>query len=162
MIGWILSITKRIKQSRFSGGRKMALVTIITQVILFCWFLGCICTYKFGKCILVEGVGIKSAEFIMLCLFSTGVLLFWGVPSWGKWFLLGVLLLWFVVQFFCHWYYTIFGASEKKLKGYNDCFRDTVRIIPASEKKLIPDLYHILLHLFILLNMGTVICSIAI
>lgn len=140
----------------------MTLITILTQIILFGWFLGCICTYKFEKYILVEGVGIKSAEFIMLCLFSTGAVSFWAAPFWGKWFLLGVLVLWFVVQFFCHWYYTIWGVSDKKLKGYNDCFRNTIHIIPASETKLIPDLYHIFLHLLILLNIGLVICNITI
>ena len=66
--------------------------------------------------------------------------------------LLGILLLWFVVQFLYHWYFTIFGASESKLKGYNDCFRGTVRIFPMSETRLIPDLYHIVLHILILLN----------
>lgn len=140
----------------------MAFITILAQLLLFCWFFGCICTYKFGKHILVEGVGIKSAEFFMLCLFITGVIMFWVVPSLGKWFLLGVLVFWFVVQFFCHWYYTLFGASEKKLKGYNDCFKNTVHLIPASETKLIPDLYHIILHLLILLNIGIVICNIVI
>ena len=111
---------------------------------------------------MVEGVGIKSAEFIMLCLFVIGVISFWIQPFWGKWFLLGVLVFWFAVQFFCHWYYTFFGASEKKLKGYNDCFKNTVHIIPSSETKLIPDLYHIILHLLILTNIGLVIYNIAI
>ena len=138
----------------------MTIVTILAQVILFCWFFGCICTYKFGKYVLVDGEGVKSAEFVMLCLFSAGVIAFWAVPIWGRWFLLGVLVFWFVVQFFCHWYYTIFGASDKKLKGYNNCFRNTIHIIPASETKLIPDLYHIILHLLILLNIGIVILMI--
>ncbi|MDD6800118.1 MAG: hypothetical protein PUE85_06860 [Firmicutes bacterium] len=140
----------------------MTLVTILFEAILFCWFFGCICTYKFKNYILVEGVGIKSAEFIMLCLFVIGVISFWIQPFWGKWFLLGVLVFWFAVQFFCHWYYTFFGASEKKLKGYNDCFKNTVHIIPASETKLIPDLYHIILHLLILTNIGLIIYNIAI
>ena len=138
----------------------MTTATIIAQIILFGWFFGCICTYKFGKYVLVDGMGIKSAEFVMLCLFSVGCITFWAVPSLGKWLLLGVLLFWFIVQFFCHWYYTIFGASEKKLKGYNYCFRNTVRIIPASKTRLIPDLYHMILHLLILLNIGLVICNI--
>ena len=43
-------------------------ITIIFQVILWIWFLGCTITYKIGKKILVGGVGIKSAEFFMLCL----------------------------------------------------------------------------------------------
>lgn len=135
----------------------MTIATIIAQSVLFVWFFGCICTYKFGKIILVEGMGIKSAEFFMLCLFSIGCVLFHAVSFIGKWTLLAVLIFWAVVQFFCHWYYTIFGATEKKLKGYNDCFKNTVHIIPASEKRLIPDLYHIILHLLILTNIGLVI-----
>lgn len=140
----------------------MILVTIIAQAVLFCWFFGCICTYKFGKHLLVEGMGIKSAEFVMLCLFAAGIVFFWTLPSFGRWFLLGVLVSWFVIQFFCHWYYTLFGASEKKLKGYNDCFKNTVHLIPAGETKLIPDLYHIVLHLLILSNIGLVIYSLLI
>ena len=64
----------------------------------------------------------------------------------------GILTLWFIVQFMCHWYFTIFGASERKLQGYNECFRNCVRIFPMSDKRLIPDLYHIVLHILILLN----------
>ena len=54
--------------------------------------------------------------------------------------------------------YTIFGASERKLQGYNDCFRDCIRIFPMSDKRLIPDLYHIVLHILILINI--VLCLI--
>ena len=135
-------------------------LTILAQMALLFWFFGCICTYKLGKCILVEGVGIKSAEFVMLCLYGAGIVFFLCFPSIGKWYLLGVLILWFVVQFFCHWYYTLFGVSEKKLKGYNACFKNTLHLIPASETKLIPDLYHMILHLLILLNIIFVIWNI--
>ena len=65
-----------------------------------------------------------------------------------------------VVQFLCHWYYTIFGASEKKLAGYNRCFKDTIHLFPASETRLIPDLYHIVLHLLILTNLVLCIANI--
>ena len=71
--------------------------------------------------------------------------------------MLVVLILWLVIQFFCHWYYTIFGASEIKLKGYNECFKETVRIIPVSETRLIPDMYHMVLHMLILINIVFII-----
>ena len=122
------------------------------QAALWIWFLGCTTTYRIGKYRLVDGMGIKSAEFFVLCLYSAGLLSFHVLQPFGKWILLFILVLWFVVQFFCHWYYTIFGASERKLKGYNECFRETVRIFPVSEKRLVPDLYHIVLHIFILVN----------
>ena len=132
--------------------RSTIVITILIQVALWIWFLGCITTYRIGTCLLVEGVGIRSAEFIMLCLFSVGLVSYHFFQSAGKWILLIILVLWLIVQFFCHWYYTIFGASETKLKGYNNCFRDTIRLFPMSEKRLVPDLYHIILHVLILLN----------
>ena len=128
------------------------IIMIILQAALWIWFLGCVITYRFGRHLLVEGMGIKSAEFVMLCLYSAGLVSYYLIRPIGKWVLLGVLILWLIVQFFCHWRYTIFGASEKKLAGYNDCFRGTVRLLKASEKRLIPDLYHIILHLLIILN----------
>ena len=128
-------------------------VTILLQAILWIWFLGCITTYKFGKYTLVEGMGVKSAEFVMLCLYSVGLILYYILQPAGKWMLLAIMIFWLVVQFFCHWYYTIFGASESKLKGYNDCFRNTIRVFPMNETKLVPDLYHIVLHTLILLNL---------
>ncbi len=124
----------------------------VIQFLLWIWFLGCVISWKFGKIKLVDGVGIKSAEFFMLCLYSAGLISFYCFPAVGKWILFGVLLFWFVVQFFCHWYFTIFGASESKLKGYNSCFEGTVKVFPVSETRLIPDLYHIVLHLMILTN----------
>ena len=127
-------------------------VTIIAQVSLWVWFLGCTVTYRIGKHLLVDGVGLKSAEFIMLCLYSLGLIAFHCFHPTGKWILFGILVLWFIVQFMCHWYYTIFGASERKLQGYNDCFRGTVRLFPMSDKRLVPDLYHIILHILILIN----------
>ena len=127
-------------------------ITIIFQIVLWIWFLGCTITYRVGKKLLVEGVGLKSAEFVVLCLYTLGIIAFHCFQPLGKWILFGILILWFIVQFMCHWYFTIFGASERKLQGYNDCFRDSVRIFPMSDKRLIPDLYHIVLHILILIN----------
>ena len=139
----------------------MKIITLLAQLLLLGWFFGCIVTYKIGKRILVDGMGIKSAEFIMFVLYGAGLLLFWLYPAVGQWYLLAVLLFWFIIQFFCHWYYTIFGASETKRQGYNKCFRHTIHLIPASESRVIPDLYHILLHLFLLLNIGLLLWNIA-
>ena len=133
-------------------------MTVILQALLWVWFLGCTVTYRIGKKFLVEGMGIRSAEFLTLCLYSAGLVAFHCLQPAGKWILFGILTLWFTVEFFCHWYFTIFGASEKKLAGYNDCFRNTVRLFPMSEKRLIPDLYHIIQHLLILAN---IVCCLA-
>ena len=58
-------------------------VTILLQAALWIWFLGCTTTYRLGKYTLVEGMGIKSAEFAMLCLYSVGLLLYLS-PACGK------------------------------------------------------------------------------
>ena len=128
------------------------MIVILIQMVLWIWFLGCITTYRISKNLLVEGMGIKSAEFVAICLYSIGLFSYYFLWPIGKWILLGVLVLWLIVQFFCHWYFTIFGASEKKIKGYNECFKDTIRIFPMSEQRLVPDLYHIILHILILVN----------
>lgn len=127
-------------------------LTIVFQAALWIWFLGCVTTYRIGGRLLVEGEGVKSAEFVMLCLYSLGLAAFYCIKPAGRWMLFGVLAFWFAVQFRFHWYYTIFGAGENKLKGYNECFSGTLRLFPASEKRLIPDLYHIVLHALILIN----------
>ena len=129
---------------------------IALRAVLWIWFLGCTTTYRFGRYTLVEGMGVKSAEFAVLCLYSVGLILCYLLRPAGRWILLAILILWFIVQFFCRWYFTIFGASENKLRGYNDCFRGTVRLFPMSEKRIVPDLYHIVQHTLILLNI--VIC----
>ena len=134
-------------------------LTLIVQLFLWIWFLGCTITWRFGKLLLVEGMGVKSAEFVMLCLYSIGLITYYLFQPAGRWILFAILVIWLVFQFFCHWYYTIFGASESKLKGYNECFKDTVRLIPMSERRLIPDLYHMILHILILLNI--VLCAIS-
>lgn len=127
------------------------MITILFQLTLLLWFLGCTVSYRTRRFVLVEGVGVKSAEFFMLIVYAIA-LVFFHAFSWGRWALLGVLAAWLIVQFFCHWRYTIFGASEKKLRGYNECFRGTLRIFKESETRLVPDLYHIVLHALIIVN----------
>ncbi len=130
----------------------LRIVTGVMQGILWIWFLGCTVAYRTKRFLLVEGMGVRSAEFAVLCLYTVGCALFWLTGA-GKWILAGVLGLWLTVQFLCHWRYTIFGASERKLAGYNECFRGTVRIFPESDTRLIPDLYHIALHVLILADL---------
>lgn len=138
----------------------MYFYTIIISCLLWVWFLGCTISWRFGKVLLVEGMGIKSAEFAVLVLLTAGLLLYVCVPQIGSWVLLCELALWLAVQFSCHWRYTIFGASQKKLTGYNKCFEGTVRLFPMSETRLIPDLYHIVLHILIALDLLLMIVGI--
>lgn len=67
------------------------------------------------------------------------------------------VFLWAVIQFYSHWYYTLFGASEEKIISYNQFFQETYHIIPSSKTILIPDFYHIILHIFILATLFNLI-----
>ena len=131
----------------------MRVAIIVVSCLLWLWFLGCTFTWKFGKVLLVEGMGLKSIEFAALVLFTLGIGSFLLWEPIGKWVLFVELALWLTEQFFCHEYFTIFGSSSKKLRGYNECFDGTVKLFPVSETHLIPDLYHIVLHLLILADL---------
>ena len=131
----------------------MRVAIIVASCLLWLWFLGCTFTWKFGNVLLVEGMGLKSIEFGALVLFTIGIGCFLLWEAVGMWILMVELALWLVVQFFCHEYFTIFGASTKKLEGYNKCFEGTVKLFPVSEARLIPDFYHIVLHLLILADL---------
>lgn len=133
---------------------------IAVSCLLWIWFLGCTISWRFGKVLLVEGMGIKSAEFAVLVLFAVGIFLYTCFPSVGSWVLCVELALWLFVQFLCHWRYTIFGASQRKIRGYNECFAGSVRLFPVSETRLIPDLYHIVLHLLIASDLIIVLIAI--
>ena len=138
----------------------MRTAIIVISCLLWFWFLGCTFTWKFGKVLLVEGMGLKSIEFTALVLFTIGFGFFLLWEPVGKWILLVELTLWLVAQFFSHEYFTIFGVSDRKLKRYNECFEGTVKLFPISETRLIPDLYHIVLHLLIATDLVLVALSI--
>ncbi len=132
----------------------MRVAIIVVSCMLWLWFLGCTITWRIGKVLLVEGMGIKSIEFAALVLFTVGICSFLLWEPIGDWILLAELALWLIEQFFCHEYFTIFGVSDRKLKGYNECFEGTVKLFPVSETRLVPDLYHIALHLLILADLA--------
>ncbi len=138
----------------------MQYLIISVSLLLWIWFLGCTITWRFGKVLLVEGMGVKSLEFAALVLFTCEIAVYLLWEPFGKWMLFAILSLWLIEQFFCHEYFTIFGSSENKLKGYNECFKETVKLFPVSETRLIPDLYHIVLHLLIAADLALIIVEI--
>ena len=138
----------------------MRIAIIVISCLLWIWFLGCTFTWKFGKVLLVEGMGLKSIEVTALVLLTIGFGCFRLWEPVGEGILLVELTLWLVAQFFSHEYFTIFGVSDRKLKGYNECFEGTVKLFPISETRLIPDLYHIVLHLLIATDLVLVALSI--
>ena len=137
----------------------MSIIAYIFEIVLLIWFFGCIVTYRLGNVLLVEGMGIKSAEFGMLVVYAASILLRAVLPQVGNWFVLSVLVVWLVVQYFCHWHFMIFGATPEKIRGYNQCFEGSLCIVPRRADRLIPDFYHIVLHVLIVLNLVLLWCA---
>ena len=138
----------------------MRIFVVIVSCLLWVWFLGCTITWHFGKVLLVEGMGIRSPEFIALLLYSTGIIFYLVWEPIGIWVLLIELLLWTIVQFFCHEYFTILGASPRKIEGYNKCFEGSLKLFPVSKTRLVPDFYHVVLHSLIVLDLVLVVAAI--
>lgn len=124
-------------------------ICLYTNVLLIVWFFLDMSGFSIGKFSLVESAW-ASMDGIWFLLYIGIFFLFYFKDKAGKYLLTVFLLLWLVIQFLSHWYYTIFGATERKIHGYNNSFADTFHLIPASNKMIIPDLYHSVLHLLIL------------
>lgn len=120
--------------------------------LLFLWFTFDMTGIKIGKITLVETAW-NSIDGIWWLIFLVLSILFIYKVEIGKYLLLIFISLWATIQFYSHWYYTIFGVSNEKLSSYNEFFKDTYHLIPASDQILIPDFYHIILHLLILVSL---------
>lgn len=124
--------------------------------ILFVWFSLDMTGFSFTNITLVESAW-NQADGVWWLIFLTLSILFIFKERIGKYLLFIFILTWLIIQFNCHWYHTIFGTSVEKLNSYNLYFKNTLHIIPSSEEILIPDLYHIILHLLILSSLITLI-----
>jgi hypothetical protein len=124
-------------------------INILLVVLLF-WFTLDITGFSLGKFCLVENPGILSIDTAWWIIFVFFSILFFLKEKQGKYVLSVFLTAWAIIQYTSHWNYTIFGATERKLKGYNEYFANTYHVIPTSNRILIPDLYHIILHILII------------
>lgn len=121
--------------------RKMC---IISNSGLLIWFFLDMIGISISEQILVSRSFTEDGIFFIIF----AVLLIWFMikDKLAKYLLCGWLFLWFVTQFFSHWYFTILGTGEEKI----EVFADTIKLISSSDI-YIADLYHIVLHLLILI-----------
>ena len=64
-----------------------------------------------------------------------------------------LLIVWGYLQFISHWYGFIFEVSNSQLHRYYALFAGTYRFFPESSTRIIPDAYHMILGLLILINL---------
>lgn len=125
---------------------------IVLIVILFIWFSMDMIGFSIGDVVLVEAAW-NSIDGVWWLIFFTLIILFILKDKIGRYLLSIFVFIWSAIQFFSHWYYTLFGASDKKTILYNQFFKETYHIIPSSETMVIPDFYHIVLHILITINL---------
>lgn len=122
---------------------------VLSNICLLVWFFFDMFGLSIGSLNLVESAW-KSIDGIWFLTYSILLILFFTKETYGKYLLTAFIILWGIIQFYSHWHYTIFGASQSKIDGYNHFFKNTYHVFPASNTIIVPDLYHIILHILIM------------
>ena len=124
--------------------------TCITfQILLLLWFSLDMTGVSLGdKCLVTRSYREDGAFFL---IYLVTVILFIVKVQIGKWLVAVWTSLWFITQFLSHEWYTIFncgimGSAEGKINYFSGTLQ-WIRI----EGKYIPDIYHTVLHILILL-----------
>lgn len=121
---------------------------ITLQLVLLAWFFLDMTGVCFGnKCLVNRSYKDDGFFFIMYLI---AVLLFIFKEKIGKTFSIIWMTIWFITQFICHEWYTIFnGGFMGTLEGKIEYFSGTMQWLKI-EGRYIPDIYHTILHILIL------------
>lgn len=104
-----------------------------------------------------DWLGLPGLLELLLIAILAGYLLSWRYVVFPCGITLGV---WAYLQYASHWQYFLFGASPEKLQRYYAFFKGTARFFPESYSRLIPDAYHTVLGLLLLINLVCVLVQI--
>ncbi|WP_406242506.1 hypothetical protein ACF3M2_20175 [Tissierella carlieri] len=132
--------------------RKKLLIGV--NILLLIWFFLDMIGVTFDNKVLVSRAWRDDGIFFVI--YIVAIVWFLVKERSGKFVLTTWLSMWFATQLYSHWYFTIFGPWEGKIRY----FADTVKLIPSTTV-YIPDLYHIVLHILILIALySTMIYSV--
>lgn len=124
------------------------LYCLIPHTLLLIWFfLDMTGLYIKENCLVTMSY---KEDGIFFFIYLVTLIMFFSKEKVGKWLVLGWLSIWFIDQIMAHEWYTLFdsgfmGTSEEKIRY----FSDTIKWIQV-DGKYVPDVYHIILHLLIL------------
>ncbi|CCV64745.1 conserved hypothetical protein [Alteracholeplasma palmae J233] len=116
---------------------------LIINIVLLLWFLLDMIGLKIGNQYLVVQAWKEDGIFFLVYFIIIVVFLF--KEKIGKYALTIFLFLWLFIQVMSHEIYTITGGGLNKI----DYFKETIKLFP-SKSVYIPDLYHLILHVLIL------------
>jgi len=128
---------------------------IISNIVLLLWYFLAMIGVDFGNKYLVTSSYKEEWFFIVIPLVILIVFIF--KEKVGKYLLLIWNSMWLITQFLSHEWYTVFrsgfmGSAEGKI----EYFKDAIKIF-TSETVYIPDVYHIILHVLIIIALTTTI-----
>lgn len=128
---------------------------IVAQLVLLMWFFLDMTGVYFGDQCLVTRTYKEDGIFFLIYLMT--VLLFIFKERIGKWFSIAGMTIWLIVQFMGHEWYTIFNSGFMgTLEGKIRYFSGTLQWLKI-EGRYIPDVYHTILHILILLALVSTI-----
>ena len=121
---------------------------IIAQLILLAWFFLDMIGVCFGdKCLVTRSYAEDGVFFL---IYLAAMILFIAKEKTGKWIVIGWMTMWFLIQFICHEWYTIFNDGFMgSLEGKIEYFSGTIQWLQI-DGRYIPDVYHTILHVLIL------------
>lgn len=128
-------------------------ICIVFQIILLIWFFLDMIGVYFGNSFLMARSYQDDGVFFLIYLAT--VLLFIFKEKIGKWAVAVFTALWFITQFLSHEWYTIFGSgvmgkTEEKIKYFSNALKWL-----ETDGRYIPDVYHTILHVLILIVLIT-------
>ena len=122
---------------------------IIPQILLLFWFFLNMTGMYFRNTYLVARSYKDDGIFFLIYLVT--IILFIFKEKFGKWAVAVWTSMWFVVQFLCHEWYTIFGKGIMgSLEGKIKFFSGAIKWLEI-DGRYIPDVYHSILHILILM-----------
>lgn len=128
---------------------------IISNIVLLLWYFLAMIGIDFGNKYLVKSSYKEEWFFMSISLIAFIVFIF--KEKIGKYFLLLWLSMWLITQFLSHEWYTIFGDGFMgSTEGKIEYFKDAIKFF-NSDIVYIPDVYHIILHIFIIVALITTI-----
>lgn len=128
---------------------------IISNIVLLCWYFLAMIGVSFGNKYLVTRSYKDEWVFMIIPLIAFIIFLF--KEKIGKYILIVWLFMWFVTQFLSHEWYTIFRSGIMgNMEGKIEYFKDAIKVF-NSKTVYIPDVYHIILHVLIIIALVTTI-----
>ena len=122
---------------------------MIAQIVLLLWFFLDMTGLYFGdKCLVTRSY---KEDGIFFLIYLAALILFFTKEKLGKWLVIGWMSMWFVIQFMCHEWYSIFnGGFMGTLEGKIEFFSGTIQWLQI-EGRYVPDVYHTILHIVIII-----------